>query len=821
MCAADAPESRRTELTSSHWSVGSGRAHESDKILTTFRELGVLPEICDALERAGIVTPFAIQEMTLSVALIGTDLIGQARTGTGKTLAFGIPVLQRSVAPKDPTYAEMPAGQAAGAHRRPDPRARAPGLQRPRPGQQGPRPAGPHRLRRRRLRPAARRARSRASTSSSARPGRLIDLANRRALDLSHVHALVLDEADEMLDLGLPARRREAALDDPRDPADDAVLGDHAGRDRRAGPPPHAAPDEHPRRVVVRHAMVPATAQFIYLAHDLDKPEIIGRILQAEDADKIIVFTRTKRQAQRVADDLAERGFSASALHGDMAQVAREKALTKFREDKLRVLVATDVAARGIDVAGVSHVINYTCPEDDKTYVHRIGRTGRAGASGIAITFVDWADLHRWKMINKTLDLPFDEPQETYSTSEHLFHDQGIAPGTKGRIVDPAPVERKPREDRGRATATAAATAAARDGEAAARAATATGTATGPAPAAASRSRPAGEQPPAEGEPTSAGAAGSRNRRRRRSQPRPGPPLRRPRSDARPLDRPTRRRHRSGGDDDRRCRSAANSHSATRVLASSAGCSRATAACRAGRGSARAAASSIGMSWKPMAAPLSPSVNRTKYCIAAGVVDAAGLLGAGVDLVGAGVEVVVDAARDQVGPRRPSRRRSTSQTRCRSSLNTTRRPLAGVRPGSARSSEPASTRRSGVGSSAGLGGGRRRLPASVSAVAVVLRRSAELGAVADRRESRPPGRVAGDRAARRRPPTGARRSRRAARPAVTATDDPEHARSGRSGAGPRRAGAAAPAGVARAAPGGGSSSRRGRRRAARLSATSR
>jgi superfamily II DNA/RNA helicase len=151
-----------------------------------------------------------------------------------------------------------------------------------------------------------------------------------------------------------------------------------------------------------------------------------------------------------VADDLAERGFKASALHGDMAQVAREKALTKFREDKLEVLVATDVAARGIDVAAVTHVVNYTCPEDDKTYVHRIGRTGRAGASGIAITFVDWADLHRWKMINKALDLPFDEPQETYSTSEHLFHDQGIPPGTKGRVVDPAPVERKERPDRER-----------------------------------------------------------------------------------------------------------------------------------------------------------------------------------------------------------------------------------------------------------------------------------------------------------------------------------------------------------------------------------
>ena len=266
--------------------------------------------------------------------------------------------------------------------------------------------------------------------------------------------------------------------------------------------------------------MVPATAQFIYLAHDLDKPEMIGRILQAEDAGKMIVFTRTKRQAQRVADDLAERGFSTSALHGDMAQVAREKALTKFREDKLLVLVATDVAARGIDVAGVSHVINYSCPEDDKTYVHRIGRTGRAGATGTAITFVDWADLHRWKMINKTLDLPFEDPQETYSTSEHLYHDQGIPPGTKGRIVDAAPVERKPREDRdgSRGSATAAATAAARaparaPRTAAARAASATGTATGPAPAAASRSRPASEQPKAEaGEGTAV------------AQPQPQPP---------------------------------------------------------------------------------------------------------------------------------------------------------------------------------------------------------------------------------------------------------------------------------------------------------
>ena len=408
----------------------------------------MLPEICDALERANITTPFAIQEMTLSVALLGTDLIGQARTGTGKTLAFGIPVLQRSVAPSDPAYADMPQGK-------PQALIVAP------------------------TRELALQVSSDLALASKdlglrvltvyggvgyepqlealqtgvdivvGTPGRLIDLANRRSLDLSHVHALVLDEADEMLDLGflpdvekllrMTPETRQTMLFSATMPSAIVALARMHMR--------------HPMNIRAEssyeNATVPATAQFIYQVHDLDKPEIIGRLLQAEDADKFIVFTRTKRQAQRVADDLAERGFSASPLHGDMAQVAREKALTRFREDKLRVLVATDVAARGIDVAGVSHVINYSCPEDDKTYVHRIGRTGRAGATGTAITFVDWQDLHRWKMINKTLDLPFDEPVETYSTSEHLFHDQGIAPGTRGRIADPKPVEkREPREDR-------------------------------------------------------------------------------------------------------------------------------------------------------------------------------------------------------------------------------------------------------------------------------------------------------------------------------------------------------------------------------------
>jgi superfamily II DNA/RNA helicase len=382
--------------------------------------------------------------MTLSVALLGTDLIGQARTGTGKTLAFGIPVLQRSVAPKDPDYAEIPQGKPQALIVAP---TRELALQ----VSNDLALAGKDRG----LRVLTVYGGVGYDTQLDAlkagvdivvgTPGRLIDLADRRALDLSHVHALVLDEADEMLDLGfLPdvikllsktPETRQTMLFSATMPAAIVALARTHMR--------------HPMNIRAEssyeNATVPATAQFIYQVHDLDKPEIIGRVLQAEDVGKIIVFTRTKRQSQRIAEDLEERGFKSSPLHGDMAQVAREKALAKFREDKIQVLVCTDVAARGIDVQGVSHVINYSCPEDDKTYVHRIGRTGRAGATGTAITFVDWADLHRWKMINKALDLPFPEPTETYSTSEHLFHDQGIAPGTKGRVVDPAPRERTER----------------------------------------------------------------------------------------------------------------------------------------------------------------------------------------------------------------------------------------------------------------------------------------------------------------------------------------------------------------------------------------
>jgi superfamily II DNA/RNA helicase len=409
-----------------------------DALSTTFRDLGVLPPLASALERVGITEPFPIQEMTLPVALMGSDVIGQARTGTGKTLAFGLPLLQRIVAPDDRDYA------LAAAPGKPQALVVVP------------------------TRELAVQVTADLQTASSARrvrlltvyggrayepqvdtlrtgvdvvvgtPGRLLDLADQGHLDLGHIKVLVLDEADRMLDLGfLPdvekivgrtPELRQTMLFSATMPAAVVSLA------RRYMRHPLNVRAESPEE----NQTVPATAQFVYRAHSLDKVEIIARLLQAEGRGLAMIFCRTKRQAQRLADELVDRGFAAAAVHGDLGQGAREQALRAFRSGKVDTLVATDVAARGIDVEGVTHVVNVACPEDEKTYLHRIGRTGRAGATGIAVTLVDWEDVARWKMINTALDLPYDEPVESYSSSEHLYHDLGIPPGTTGRLPQAA-----------------------------------------------------------------------------------------------------------------------------------------------------------------------------------------------------------------------------------------------------------------------------------------------------------------------------------------------------------------------------------------------
>jgi superfamily II DNA/RNA helicase len=280
-------------------------------------------------------------------------------------------------------------------------------------------------------------------------PGRLLDLYRQGKLKLSKVTRVVLDEADEMLDLGFlpdveklfsstPARV-QTMLFSATMPGDIIALAR-----RFMNQPVHirTQDSQDEGRVVAR------IEQHVFRAHALDKIEMLARILQAEGRGSTIVFCRTKRTAQKTAEDLIERGFSAASIHGDLGQSAREKALNDFKSGKRDVLIATDVAARGIDVDGITHVINYQCPEDEKTYVHRIGRTARAGADGIAVTFVDWDELARWKMIDTALELGLPEPLETYSSSDHFFEALHIPAGSTGRMVAAKKVEEAPKAAR-------------------------------------------------------------------------------------------------------------------------------------------------------------------------------------------------------------------------------------------------------------------------------------------------------------------------------------------------------------------------------------
>ena len=398
----------------------------------TFKDLGIDQDIYQALEGRGITSPFPIQEQAIPLALTGQDIIGQAKTGTGKTLGFGLPLIQSLG--KDPekgakALVVVPTRELA--------------IQ---------------------VAEDLKLACSNRSTTVAAiyggkayegqiaeidagaqiivgTPGRLIDLSKQKKLDLQHILFMVLDEADEMLDLGfLPdveklfaytPESRQTMLFSATMPGAIVSLAR-----RYQNKPVHIRvndPDEGLTKADIK--------QFVYRAHSLDKDEVVGRILQAEGRGKTVIFCRTKRQAAKLADELIDRGFNASALHGDMSQEAREKSMANFRSGKRDILVATEVAARGIDVDDVTHVINYSVPEDEKAYLHRVGRTGRAGRLGIAVTFVDWEDLARWTHIDKELNFGQPDPTETYSSSEHLFTDLNIPAGTKGRLRASTKVE--------------------------------------------------------------------------------------------------------------------------------------------------------------------------------------------------------------------------------------------------------------------------------------------------------------------------------------------------------------------------------------------
>lgn len=391
----------------------------------TFAEFGVKAEIVKALSEAGIERTFAIQELTLPLALAGEDVIGQARTGTGKTLGFGVPLLNRLTTPGDGTpqvLIVVPTRELclqvwhdlsdAGKHLG----IRVESIY-------GGRPYEPQIA-----------ALRKGVDVVVGTPGRLLDLAEQRHLVLGKVQALVLDEADRMLDLGfLPDIERILRMvpDERQTMLFSATMPGPIITLARTflHQPTHIRAEENDAGAIHER-----TRQFVYRAHSLDKIEVVARALQASDRGLTMIFSRTKRTAQKVADDLAERGFAVAAVHGDLGQGAREQALRAFRAGKVDVLISTDVAARGIDIDDVTHVINFQCPEDDGTYVHRIGRTGRAGREGVAVTLVDWDEEPRWKLISDTLGLDMPAPVETYSTSEHLFSDLGIPEGSTGRL---------------------------------------------------------------------------------------------------------------------------------------------------------------------------------------------------------------------------------------------------------------------------------------------------------------------------------------------------------------------------------------------------
>ncbi len=377
-------------------------------VTKSFRDLGVAPELCDELEKQGITHPFPIQEMTLPLALAGNDLIGQARTGTGKTLAFGLPLLQRLdpdlrrtqaliVVPTRElcvqVHGDLRIGQALGISSV----SVYGGV--PYEEQTELLTSGAHVV--------------------VGTPGRLLDHLNRGILDLSQVSQLVLDEADEMLDMGfLPDVERliEACSREGRHtmlfsatmPTEIVRLGrrylDHPTFTRAASQEADTAPN---------------VEQHFFQVHRMDKPRVLARILQSPKRKGVFVFVRTKHMADRLVDELEGLGTPAIAIHGDLRQTTRERNLDRFRSGKANVLVATEVAARGLDVTDVTHVVNYDCPDDEKMYLHRIGRTARAGQGGAAITFAEHNEISRLDVIRKAVGAA--EPVvDVFSTSDEL-----------------------------------------------------------------------------------------------------------------------------------------------------------------------------------------------------------------------------------------------------------------------------------------------------------------------------------------------------------------------------------------------------------------
>ncbi|MFN8130295.1 MAG: DEAD/DEAH box helicase [Solirubrobacteraceae bacterium] len=341
----------------------------------SFADLGVSGAVCGALSKRGFTAPFAIQRLVIADVLAGRDVLAKSPTGSGKTLAFGVPIADRLEA-TDPRPAALilaPTRELATQiveETRGVAHARALKIAAVYGG------VG--------IEKQARNARL--AHIVVATPGRLEDLLARRAFTLDHIQILVLDEADRMLDMGFKPPVDRIVAQCPRDRQTlffSATLDGEAGR--------IAAAYTHD---AVRHEHTPAVDRaadiehrFVAVEHH-DRVTALVRELRSRERELALVFVRTKRGADRLVKRLSREGVTAAAMHGDKSQGQRERALASFESGRTDTLVATDVAARGIDVDGISHVINYDPPADREGYVHRIGRTGRAGRSGVGVTFV-------------------------------------------------------------------------------------------------------------------------------------------------------------------------------------------------------------------------------------------------------------------------------------------------------------------------------------------------------------------------------------------------------------------------------------------------
>jgi ATP-dependent RNA helicase RhlE len=341
----------------------------------SFRALGVSAEVASALEERGIVTPFPIQALVLPDALAGLDVLAKAPTGSGKTFAFGLPVVERTT-PADgapsvlvlvPTreLAAQVADELELIGRQKGLRVAA---------VYGGAPI------------ASQAKRARGAHVLVATPGRLQDLVERRLVSLDRVRTLVLDEADRMLDMGFKPQVDRLVRRLPRVRQTmlfSATLDGEVGELARAY-------TSNPVRVEARLPESDDQGEVVHTFIAVTADGKLNRLIEELEADRelALVFVRTKRGADRLARKLHARDVPALALHGDMSQGQRERALGRFRSGKVKTLVATDVAARGLDLSDITHVINYDPPEDDKGYVHRVGRTGRAGRSGRGITLV-------------------------------------------------------------------------------------------------------------------------------------------------------------------------------------------------------------------------------------------------------------------------------------------------------------------------------------------------------------------------------------------------------------------------------------------------